>query len=49
MIKCGLLAVAFGANPSSLKKGMDKTVKELVMVLRENSFPVKGRDDIRGR
>ena len=27
---------------------MDKTVKELVKVLKEKSFPVKGSDDIRG-
>ena len=30
MIKSGMLAVAFGANPVSLKKGMDKTLKDLV-------------------
>ncbi|CAL5412860.1 unnamed protein product [Camellia sinensis] len=47
MIKSGLLAVSFGANPVSLKKGMDKTVKELVNVLRNKSCPVKGRDDIK--
>ena len=48
MIKCGLLAVSFGANPISLKKGMDKTVKELVKVLKKRSFPVKGREDVKG-
>ena len=48
MIKSGMLAVAFGANPVSLKKGMDKTVKELVKVLKKKSVPVKGRDDIKG-
>ncbi|KAI8524704.1 hypothetical protein RHMOL_Rhmol13G0169100 [Rhododendron molle] len=47
IIKSGLLAIASGANPVSLKKGMDKTVKELVKVLRKKSCPVKGRDDIR--
>ncbi|CAK9187141.1 unnamed protein product [Ilex paraguariensis] len=47
MIKSGLLAVAFGANPVCLKKGMDKTVKELIKVLKKKSFPVKGRDDIK--
>ncbi|KAG2688042.1 hypothetical protein I3760_09G075600 [Carya illinoinensis] len=47
MIKSGLLAVAFGANPISLKKGMEKTVKELVEVLKKKSVPVKGRDDIK--
>lgn len=48
IIKSGLLAIASGANPFSLKKGMDKTVTELVKVLRKKSCPVKGRDDIRG-
>ncbi|KAK4858561.1 hypothetical protein QYF36_018433 [Acer negundo] len=47
MIKSGLLAVAFGANPVSLKKGMNKTVKELIKILKNKSFPVKGRDDIK--
>ena len=31
MIKLGLLAVASGANPVSLKKGIDKAVYELIM------------------
>lgn len=48
MIKSGLLAVAFGANPISLKKGMEKTVKELVKFLKNRSVPVKGRDHIKG-
>lgn len=48
MIKSGLLAVTFGANPICLKKGMDRTVKELVKVLKKESFPVKGSNDIRG-
>ncbi|KAK2966989.1 hypothetical protein RJ640_001377 [Escallonia rubra] len=47
MIKSGLLAVAFGANPVSLKKGMEKTVKELVKVLKKKSIPVTGTDGIR--
>lgn len=47
MIKGGLLAVAFGANPISLKKGMEKTVSELVKVLKEKSLPVKGTNDIK--
>ncbi|KAK7251985.1 hypothetical protein RIF29_35635 [Crotalaria pallida] len=47
MIKSGLLAVAFGANPISLKKGMEKTVKELVKFLKYRSVPVKGRDHIK--
>ena len=48
MIKSGMLAVAFGANLVSLKKGMDKIVKELVKVLKKKSMPVRGRDDIKG-
>jgi chaperonin GroEL (HSP60 family) len=48
MIKSGLLAVAFGANPIALKKGMEKTVKELVKFLKKRSIPVEGRDHIKG-
>ncbi|KAB5525328.1 hypothetical protein DKX38_023077 [Salix brachista] len=47
MIKTGMLAVTFGANPVLVKKGMDMTVKELIKVLKKNSFPVKGKDDIK--
>ncbi|KAM7530264.1 hypothetical protein LguiB_033674 [Lonicera macranthoides] len=47
MIKSGLLAVAFGANPVSLKKGMEKTVKELVKALKKMSVPVNGMEDIK--
>uniref|UniRef100_A0A6N2LHX7 Uncharacterized protein n=1 Tax=Salix viminalis TaxID=40686 RepID=A0A6N2LHX7_SALVM len=47
MIKTGMLAVTFGANPVLVKKGMEMTVKELVKVLKKNSFPVKGKDDIK--
>ncbi|XP_043699453.1 ruBisCO large subunit-binding protein subunit alpha [Telopea speciosissima] len=47
MIKSGLLAVASGASPVSLKKGIDKTVKELVKVLKTKCIPIKGREDIK--
>ncbi|XVE94256.1 hypothetical protein REPUB_Repub01dG0265900 [Reevesia pubescens] len=47
MIKFGLLAVSFGANPVCLRRGMDKTVKELVKALKKKSLPVKGREDIK--
>ncbi|KAL2244526.1 UNVERIFIED_CONTAM: Chaperonin 60 subunit alpha 2, chloroplastic [Sesamum indicum] len=47
MIKSGLLAITNGANPVSLKKGMDKTVKELVRSLKEKSYAIKGSDDIK--
>ncbi|XP_042499067.1 ruBisCO large subunit-binding protein subunit alpha [Macadamia integrifolia] len=47
MIKSGLLAVASGASPVSLKKGIDKTVKELVKVLKTKCIPIKGMEDIK--
>lgn len=48
MVKAGLLAVAFGANPVSMKKGMEQTVRELVKILKKKSYPVRGNDDIKG-
>lgn len=48
MIRTGLLAITFGANPSGLRRGMEKTVNELIQILKKRSTPVKGRDDIRG-
>lgn len=47
MIETAMLVVAFGANPVSVKKGMDVPVKDLVKVLKNNSFPVKGKDRIK--
>ncbi|XWS40452.1 hypothetical protein CRYUN_Cryun18bG0141500 [Craigia yunnanensis] len=47
MIKFGLLAVSFGTNPVSLKRGMDMTVKELVKALKKKSLPVKGMENIK--
>ncbi|KAK9071595.1 hypothetical protein SSX86_008023 [Deinandra increscens subsp. villosa] len=47
MIKSGLLAVSFGANPISLKKGMERTVKELINVLKRKAIPVSKREDIK--
>ncbi|KAI3455817.1 hypothetical protein Pfo_012480 [Paulownia fortunei] len=47
MIKSGLLAITNGANPVSLKHGMEKTVKELIKSLKEKSYAVKGSDDIK--
>ncbi|XP_019176604.1 PREDICTED: chaperonin 60 subunit alpha 2, chloroplastic-like [Ipomoea nil] len=47
MIKAGMLAASYGANPVSLKRGMERTVKELIEVLKKSSFPVKGADDIK--
>ncbi|PWA39625.1 chaperonin 60 subunit alpha 2, chloroplastic [Artemisia annua] len=47
MIKSGLLAAAFGANPISLTKGMERTVKELIKVLKSKAIPVRKSDDIK--
>ncbi|KAJ8769915.1 hypothetical protein K2173_008997 [Erythroxylum novogranatense] len=47
MIKMGLLAIAFGANPVSLRKGIERTVNELVKVLKKNSSPVRGTKNIK--
>ncbi|KAG9438914.1 hypothetical protein H6P81_019079 [Aristolochia fimbriata] len=47
MVNFGMLAVASGANPMSLKRGIDKTVFELVEVLKRQCRPVRGREDIR--
>ncbi|KAL8508507.1 hypothetical protein ACS0TY_018942 [Phlomoides rotata] len=47
MIKAGLLAITNGANPVSLKKGMEKTVEELIKALKEKSYDVKGSYDIK--
>ncbi|KZV16017.1 chaperonin 60 subunit alpha 2, chloroplastic-like [Dorcoceras hygrometricum] len=40
MFRSGLLAITSGANPVALRKGMEKTVKELVKSLKENSYAV---------
>lgn len=48
IIKLGLLSVTSGANPVSLKKGIDKTVDALIAMLERRARPVKGRDDIKG-
>lgn len=47
MIHFGLQAVTSGANPISIKKGIDKTVDHLVAKLKELSRPVKGSQDIK--
>eukprot|EP00252_Welwitschia_mirabilis_P001943 TRINITY_DN11906_c0_g2_i2.p1 TRINITY_DN11906_c0_g2~~TRINITY_DN11906_c0_g2_i2.p1 ORF type:complete len:602 (+),score=150.91 TRINITY_DN11906_c0_g2_i2:227-2032(+) len=43
----GLLGVTAGANPVSLKKGIDKTVEALVEELKKKSKPVKVFEDIK--
>jgi chaperonin GroL len=47
IIKLGLLSVTSGANPVSVKKGIDKTVIALIEELEKRSRPIKGRDDIK--
>ncbi|KAL6341947.1 hypothetical protein AAG906_038192 [Vitis piasezkii] len=47
IIKLGLLSVTSGANPVSIKKGIDKTVHELVKELEKKARPVEGGDDIK--
>ncbi|KAH9627159.1 hypothetical protein KSS87_018399 [Heliosperma pusillum] len=47
MIKYGLLAINFGANPSGVRRGMEKTANELIGILKKRSIPVKGRDNIK--
>lgn len=42
----GLKNVAAGANPLSLKKGIDKATKKVVEFLKQSSQSMSGRDDI---
>ncbi|MQL76877.1 hypothetical protein Taro_009294 [Colocasia esculenta] len=47
MVRLGLLAVASGANPISLKRGIDRCVHELVKILKNKCRPVNGKEDIK--
>ncbi|VAH40875.1 unnamed protein product [Triticum turgidum subsp. durum] len=47
IIKLGILSVTSGANPVSLKKGIDKTVQGLIEELERKARPVKGSGDIK--
>ncbi|XP_072953873.1 ruBisCO large subunit-binding protein subunit alpha-like [Typha angustifolia] len=47
IIKLGLLSVTSGANPVSIKKGIDKTVQGLIEELEKKARPVKGSGDIK--
>ncbi|KAG6544580.1 hypothetical protein Mapa_014002 [Marchantia paleacea] len=47
LIKLGLLNVTAGANPVSIKKGIDKTVIGLIEELRKRARPVQGREVIK--
>lgn len=46
IFKEGLKAVASGASPVEIKKGMDKTVEHIVTNLKSQSSEVKSNDDI---
>jgi len=43
-----MLAVASGANPIALRRGIDRTVNKLVQVLRSKCCPISRKEDIRG-
>ncbi|KAI3917108.1 hypothetical protein MKX01_003557 [Papaver californicum] len=47
IIKLGLLSVTSGANPVSIKKGIEKTVHGLVIELEKRARPIKGGEDIK--
>ncbi|KAF6151256.1 hypothetical protein GIB67_002955 [Kingdonia uniflora] len=47
IIKLGLLTVTSGANPVSIKKGIDKTVIGLIAELEKKARPIKGREDVK--
>ncbi|KAI3854067.1 hypothetical protein MKX03_030247 [Papaver bracteatum] len=47
IIKLGLLSVTSGANPVSIKKGIEKTVNGLVEELEKRARPIKGGEDIK--
>ncbi|XP_074303489.1 ruBisCO large subunit-binding protein subunit alpha [Silene latifolia] len=47
IIRQGLLSVTSGANPVSLKRGIDKTIQGLIEELEKKARPVKGSDDIK--
>lgn len=47
MIHFGLQSVTAGANPISIKRGIDKTIDFLVNKLKDLSRPVKGSNDIK--
>ncbi len=47
MIREGLKAVAAGANPMMIKRGIDKAVKAVVEALREAAIPVSTEEEMR--
>jgi chaperonin GroEL (HSP60 family) len=47
LIKYGMRAVASGANPIPVKKGIDKTIAFLEVELKKRAQPVENRSDIK--
>ncbi|KAG0494589.1 hypothetical protein HPP92_005583 [Vanilla planifolia] len=47
IVKLGLLAVALGANPVLLKKGIDRAVGELVKIMSSKAIHIQGKEDIK--
>ncbi|NP_001355766.1 Chaperonin 60 subunit alpha 2, chloroplastic [Zea mays] len=47
IINLGLLAVATGANPVALRRGIDKAVHELIKILKSKCIPVSTKEDIK--
>ena len=46
MVKEGVKNVAAGADPMSVKRGMDKATDVVVENLKKNSSPIEGKEDI---
>ncbi|MEI6518517.1 MAG: chaperonin GroEL [bacterium] len=46
ILKEGLRAIASGANPLIVKRGIDKAVEAAVAGIKELSHPVNGKDDV---
>tara|TARA_Y100000004_G_scaffold15012_1_gene15821 strand:- start:548 stop:2173 length:1626 start_codon:yes stop_codon:yes gene_type:complete len=46
ILKEGFKKIANGANPIELKRGIDKTVEDVVQYLKDNSRPVNGTEEI---
>ena len=47
LVKFGLQAITSGANPVSIKRGMDKVCAELVKELRDRSVEIRSSEDIK--
>ena len=46
ILKEGLRAIAAGANPLLVKRGIDKGVEAIVLRIKELSHPVSGKEDV---